>query len=448
MKVTTQVQASSNGIVTEQMKYCAQKEEVSSEFVRREVASGRAVIPANPIHALLQPVVVGSAFRTKINANIGRSIDASSDIEEIKKMRIAISAGADCVMDLSVGRNLSKLRKELIRNCTVPFGTVPVYETLSRVNGVVKKVETNILLDVIQEHCEQGVDFMTLHAGLRKKHLPLVLKRKMGIVSRGGAILAEWMQIHNKENPLYENWDLILKICRKYDVTLSVGDGLRPGCLADASDDAQFAELETIGELVKRCHKDGVQVMVEGPGHIPLHQIQMNVEKEQKICMGAPFYVLGPVVTDVGLGHDHIVSAIGAAVAAQYGAALLCCVTPSEHLGLPTAEEIRAGVIAFKIAAHAGDIARGIKGVRDVDDEISEARMKFDWETQFKLAIDSATASNMFKEKSAQTLKTSQLVYPDSDYCTMCGREFCAIRTFNRLKNIKSKSPNMKKKLL
>lgn len=435
--MTTQIQASSNRIVTEQMKYCARAEGVSSELVRREVGSGKAVIPVNPLHTHLQPVIVGRAFRTKINANIGRSTDVSSDREEIKKMCIAISAGADCVMDLSVGRNLSKLRKELITNCTVPFGTVPVYETLSRVNGVVKKLETNILLDVIQEHCEQGVDFMTLHAGLRKKHLPLVLKRKMGIVSRGGAILAEWMQIHNRENPLYENWDLILEICRKYNVTLSVGDGLRPGCLADASDDAQFAELKTIGELVKRCHRHGVQVMVEGPGHIPLHQIQMNIEKEQKICMGAPFYVLGPVVTDVGLGHDHIVSAIGAAVAAQYGAALLCCVTPSEHLGLPTVEEIRAGVIAFKIAAHVGDIARGIKCARDADDAISEARMKFDWETQFKLAIDGVTASNMFKARCAKALKTSLLAYSDIDHCTMCGREFCAIRTFSRLKKYK-----------
>jgi len=430
--VTTQFQASCNGVITEQIKNCAKKEDVQPEVVREELSAGRAIIPANPNHSGLQPIVIGIAFRTKINANIGRSTEASSDREEIKKMLTAISAGADCVMDLSVGNRLAELRKKLIANCTVPFGTVPVYEALSRVNGVIKKLEASILLDVIQEHCEQGVDFMTLHAGLRKKHLPFVLKRKMGIVSRGGSILAEWMQIHNRENPLYENWDLILEICRKHDVTISVGDGLRPGCLADASDEAQFAELETIGELVKRCRSAGVQVMVEGPGHIPLHQIQMNVEKEQKICDGAPFYVLGPVVTDIGLGYDHIVSAIGAAVAAQYGAALLCCVTPSEHLGLPTVEEIRAGVIAFKIAAHAGDIARGVKGARERDDAISDARMKFDWKSQFELAIDGVTACKMFTKRCKMLLKKGRI-----DYCTMCGRNFCAIRTFNRLKKSK-----------
>ena len=339
----TQLQSAKRGESTPFMSAAAKAEGVTVETVLREVAGGRAVIPANPAHRALQPVVAGRAFQTKINANLGRSTEKSSTEEEIGKLRIALDAGAHFVMDLSVGAHLGALRQAMLEACPAPLGTVPMYEALSRAGGEVDGLSSERLLDVIREQAEQGVDFMTLHAGLLRRHVPLAARRRLGIVSRGGSILAEWMYRFERENPLYEAWDSVMDICRQHDVTVSLGDGLRPGCLADASDEAQFAELDVLGDLVRRCREQGVQVMVEGPGHVPFDQIQMNVERQQRICDGAPFYVLGPLVTDVAPGYDHITSSIGATAAAFYGAALLCYVTPAEHLCLPTPDDVRQG---------------------------------------------------------------------------------------------------------
>ncbi len=344
-------------------------------------------------------------------------------------------AGADFVMDLSVGDDIKAIRQGMLDASPKPLGTVPVYETISRLKGDIPQMDPSLLLQVIKEQAEQGVDFMTLHAGLLLKHIPLAMKRKMGIVSRGGAIMAEWMMKNNCENPLYAKWDDVLDILVEHDVTVSLGDGLRPGCLADASDDAQFSELEVLGELVERCRKRGVQVMVEGPGHIPFDQIKMNMEREQDLCNGAPFYVLGPVVTDIAPGYDHITSAIGATAAATYGASLLCYVTPAEHLGLPDVQEVHEGVIAYKIAAHAGDVARGLPDARSRDDAMSDARAKFDWEGQFALALDP-------KKAKSRWLKTRNITDEEhcEDHCSMCGKEFCAVRTSRRIKEMEGKN--------
>jgi phosphomethylpyrimidine synthase len=329
-------------------------------------------------------------------------------------------------MDLSVGEELGEVRRAILAACPAPVGTVPIYEALSRVGGDSNKLTEDLLLDVIREQAEQGVDFMTLHAGLKREHVPLAVKRLMGICSRGGAILAEWMQTFERENPLLVRWDEIMDICVTHDVTVSLGDGLRPGCLADASDEAQFAELDALGELVTRCRDKGVQVMVEGPGHVPFDQIQMNMERQQELCDKAPFYVLGPVVTDVAPGYDHITSAIGATAAATYGASLLCYVTPAEHLCLPTSDDVRQGIIAYRIAAHAADVAKGLPGARDYDDAMADARINFDWERQFDLALDGETARHRYED--ARSHEDG-----DPDHCTMCGREFCAVRTTRRL---------------
>jgi phosphomethylpyrimidine synthase len=408
------------------MQSVAEGEGIAAEAVRDELAAGRAIIPANPRHACLQPLAVGRAFRTKVNANIGRSTERSSREQEVEKMRVALCARADCIMDLSVGRDLAPLRQALLGECPVPFGTVPVYEALSRADGRVESLTAGHLMDVIREHAEQGVDFMTLHAGLLREHVPLALRRVLGIVSRGGAVLAEWMMRGGRQNPLYERWDEILEICARHDVTVSLGDGLRPGCLADASDEAQFAELQVLGDLVRRCRQRGVQVMVEGPGHIPFNQIEMNMTREQEVCDHAPFYVLGPVVTDVAPGYDHITAAIGATAAAYYGASLLCYVTPAEHLGLPTADEVKAGVAAFRIAAHAADVARGLPKARDWDDAMSRARAALDWDGQFALALDGPGARARYEQ-------TRSADAGEADHCSMCGREFCAVRTSRRL---------------
>jgi phosphomethylpyrimidine synthase len=424
--MSTQLHAARAGIITPEMKAAAASEKVDPELVRAEIASGRAVLPANPAHPGLQPQVAGRRFRIKVNANIGRSPERSSTGEEVDKVAIALGAGAEFLMDLSVGRELESTRRAVLEACPVPVGTVPIYEALSRVEGRSMELTEQLLVDVVRDQAEQGVDFMTIHAGLRPHHVPLAMERKMGICSRGGAILAEWMTTHKKDNPFYERWDEIMDICFKHDVTLSLGDGLRPGCLADASDAAQFGELDELGKLVTRCREREVQVMVEGPGHVPFDQIQMNMEREEEVCDGAPFYVLGPLVTDVAPGYDHITSAIGATAAGMHGAALLCYVTPAEHLGLPNAQDVHDGVIAYRIAAHAADVARGLPGARDWDDAMSDARAKLDWKRQFELAIDGDTARKKYEE--------SRVCSDDEDdFCSMCGKEFCAIRTTRRI---------------
>jgi phosphomethylpyrimidine synthase len=425
--MSTQLAEARCGTITPAMQAAAAVEGVPPESVRVHVAAGDAVLPANPAHTSLEPAVVGRAFRTKVNANLGRSSDCSSIAEETEKLHVALDAGADFIMDLSVGPDLAELRSALLAACPRPFGTVPIYEAFSRAGGRPEDLSGAGLLDVIREQAEQGVDFMTLHAGLLHAHVPLAAKRVMGIASRGGAVLAEWMDAHGAENPLYDAWEDVMAICRQHDVTVSLGDGLRPGCLADASDQAQFAELDVLGELVQRCRAADVQVMVEGPGHVPFDQIQMNMEREQAVCDHAPFYVLGPVVTDIAPGYDHITSCIGATAAATHGAALLCYVTPAEHLGLPDSSDVKAGVVAYRIAAHAADVAKGLPGARDADDAMSMARREFDWSRQFELAIDGETARQRYEAGRAAGAD-------ESDFCSMCGREYCAVRTSKRLR--------------
>ncbi|MBO7721071.1 MAG: phosphomethylpyrimidine synthase ThiC [Kiritimatiellae bacterium] len=428
----TQLQAARNGVVTAAMKAVAAEERVDAETVRAAVAAGEAVIPLNIHHENAAPVGVGRMFTTKINANLGRSVTHSGKGDELEKLAVALGAGADFVMDLSVGQDdLKAIRRGMLDASDKPLGTVPVYETISRLEGDIPRMDPAFLLDVIRAQAEQGVDFMTLHAGLLLRHIPLAMKRKMGIVSRGGAIMAEWMMENNAENPLYTRWDEVMDILAEHDVTVSLGDGLRPGCLADASDVAQFGELDVLGELVERCRARGVQVMVEGPGHVPFNQIQMNMERQQKVCGRAPFYVLGPVVTDIAPGYDHIVSAIGATAAATYGASLLCYVTPAEHLGLPDGEEVRQGCIAYKIAAHAADVARGLAGARDRDDAMSDARAAFDWDRQFALCLDPVRA----RERWLRTRAFVDEAHGD-DHCSMCGKQFCAVRTSRRIRKL------------
>ena len=425
----TQLQAARKGIITEAMQSVANDEHVDVQAVLEAIASGRAVIPLNPAHKNVRAVGVGRLFSTKVNANLGRSPTRSGKGDELEKLDVALKAGADFVMDLSVGADVQAIRQGMLDASPVPLGTVPVYETLSRISGDVPVMNPDLLLQVIREQAEQGVDFMTLHAGLLHAHVDLAMGRIMGIVSRGGAIMAEWMKTNNAENPLYTRWDEVMEILVKHDVTVSLGDGLRPGCLADASDVAQFSELDVLGELVNRCRERGVQVMVEGPGHVPFNQIQMNMERQQQVCDGAPFYVLGPVVTDIAPGYDHITSCIGATAATMYGASLLCYVTPAEHLGLPDGEEVHQGMIAYRIAAHAGDVARGFPGARDRDDTISRARVGFDWEGQFKVAIDPERARTRW----LKTRANSDGLHTD-DHCSMCGKEFCAMRTTKRIR--------------
>ncbi|MCJ7544592.1 MAG: phosphomethylpyrimidine synthase ThiC [Phycisphaerae bacterium] len=420
----TQYEDAKAGTITAQMRRVAQREHVAPEFIRGEVAAGRLVLPATRLHlagaggssVTLDPCGIGRAITTKVNANIGASPVSSCKEQELVKLALAVRYGADTVMDLSTGGDLDETRRALLAAATVPIGTVPIYSVV--VGRDIADVTPQDMLAAIAAQAAQGVDFMTLHAGIRRKHLGLVTGRKMGIVSRGGSLLAKWMVHHDCENPLYEMFDEISAILREHDVTYSLGDGLRPGCLADASDAAQFAELETLGKLVQRARGSGVQVMVEGPGHVPYDQIEMNMKREQALCDGAPFYVLGPVVADVFPGYDHITAAIGATAAAFHGASFLCYVTPSEHLALPTAEEVQAGCIVTKIAAHAADVARGLPGARDWDDRMSEARAAFDWKRQFELAFDGDTA---------RAIRSRDLAGQE-DYCSMCGREWCAVR--------------------
>ena len=429
----TQLEAARKGIITDAMKRVAKDEGLDAETVRAAVASGEAVIPLNPAHRNCMPVGVGRMFTTKINANLGRSVTHSGKGDELEKLKVALDAGADFVMDLSVASSedeIATIRQGMLDASPKPLGTVPIYETISLL-GDIPKMDPKFLIGVIRRQAEQGVDFMTLHAGLLLKHIPAAMKRKMGIVSRGGAIMAEWMMENKAENPLYANWDEVMDILAEHDVTVSLGDGLRPGCLADASDAAQFGELDVLGELVERCRARGVQTMVEGPGHVPFDQIRMNMERQQQVCKKAPFYVLGPVVTDIAPGYDHIVSAIGATAAATYGASLLCYVTPAEHLGLPDAEEVHQGCIAYKIAAHAGDVARHLPGARDRDDAMADARAAFDWDRQFELCLDPTRA----KERWLRTRAFTDEAHSD-DHCSMCGKQFCAVRTSRRIKKL------------
>ena len=408
------------GIVTEEMRFIARREQLAPELIRDEVARGRMIIPANINHPNLEPMCIGVASKCKINANIGNSATTSNIDEEVAKLHYAVKYGADTLMDLSTGGDIPRIRQAIINESPIPIGTVPIYEALTRVRRV-EDLNINVMLEVIEEQAEQGVDYMTIHAGVLVQYVPLTTKRITGIVSRGGAILAEWMVKNHKQNLLYENFDAICKIFQKHDVSFSLGDGLRPGCLADASDQAQFAELKTLGELTRKAWDYDVQVMIEGPGHIPMDQIQLQVEKELELCYEAPFYTLGPLVTDFAPGYDHITSAIGAAMIGWYGASMLCYVTPKEHLGLPNREDVKQGIIAYKIAAHAADVARHRPGARDRDDELSRARYRFDWRRQFELSLDPETAEAMHDE----TLPEEG--FKDAAFCSMCGPKFCSM---------------------
>jgi phosphomethylpyrimidine synthase len=428
-KIRTQMHYARKGIITGEMEYVARRENLSPELIRSEVARGRMIIPANIHHAALEPMCIGIASKCKINSNIGNSATTSNIDEELEKLQYSVKYGADTVMDLSTGGDIPRIRKAIIGASPIPIGTVPIYEALTRVRRV-EDLTIDIMLEVIEEQAEQGVDYMTIHAGVLIQYVPLAQKRITGIVSRGGSILAEWMVKNHKQNFLYERFEDICKILQKHDVSFSLGDGLRPGSIADASDAAQFAELKTLGELTKIAWDYDVQTMIEGPGHVPLDQIKLQVEKEMELCHEAPFYTLGPLVTDIAPGFDHITSAIGAAMIGWHGAAMLCYVTPKEHLGLPNKDDVKAGIIAYKIAAHAADIARHRPGARDRDDELSRARYNFDWNRQFELSLDPETARSMHDE----TLPEEG--FKDAHFCSMCGPKFCSM-------NISSKTAEL-----
>lgn len=416
----SQMHYARKGIITEDMEYVAKREDLKPEFVMAEVARGRMIIPANVNHVNLEPMCIGVNSKCKINANIGNSAVTSNLDGELEKLNMCIKYGADTAMDLSTGGNLNEIRSAIIQKSPIPIGTVPIYQAIQDLDEV-SKLSVDKLFEVIEIQAQQGVDYMTLHCGIKMDHIPLVGGRITGIVSRGGSIMAEWMIKNDKENPLYTNYDRILEICKKYDVTISLGDSLRPGCTHDASDKAQFAELDTLGELTKKAWEEDVQVMVEGPGHVPMDQIDMNIKRQMEVCNEAPFYVLGPLVTDIAPGYDHITSAIGAALAGWSGAAMLCYVTPKEHLGLPEPEDVRNGIIAYKIAAHAADMARHRPGVTKRDDELSKARYAFDWEKQFDLALDPDRA----REYHDKTLPGD--FFKSAEFCSMCGPKFCSM---------------------
>ena len=425
--VRTQMHYARRGIVTEEMDYIGKRENLPPETIRDEVARGRMIIPANIRHSNLEPMCIGVAARCKVNSNIGNSATTSDITAELEKLRYSVKYGADTVMDLSTGGDIPRIRETIIRNSPVPIGTVPIYEALTRVSGKIEDLTWPIMRDVIEEQAEQGVDYMTIHAGVLIQYVPMAVNRITGIVSRGGSLLAEWMVRHHRQNMLYDNFDEICKIFQKYDVSFSLGDGLRPGSIADASDDAQFAELETLGELTRKSWDYDVQVMIEGPGHIPMDEIKLQVDKENEICHEAPFYTLGPLVTDIAPGYDHITSAIGAAMIGWHGASMLCYVTPKEHLGLPNKEDVKQGMIAYKIAAHAADVARHRPGARAWDDALSKARFEFDWNRQFELALDPETARSMHDE----TLPEEG--YKSAKFCSMCGPSFCSMNVSSRV---------------
>jgi phosphomethylpyrimidine synthase len=418
----TQLHYAREGTITPEMGFVAVREGVDAELVRDEVAAGRAIIPSNVNHPESEPMAIGRAFLVKVNANIGNSAVTSSIAEEVEKMTWATRWGADTVMDLSTGRDIHTTREWIVRNAPVPIGTVPIYQALEKVDGEAAELSWDVYRDTIVEQCEQGVDYMTVHAGVRLRYVPLTARRLTGIVSRGGSILAAWCLAHHQENFLYEHFDELCEILASYDVAFSLGDGLRPGCIADANDDAQFAELGTLGELTERAWRHDVQVMIEGPGHVPMHKIKANVDRETEVCHGAPFYTLGPLTTDIAPAYDHITSAIGAAMIAMHGTAMLCYVTPKEHLGLPDRDDVKDGVIAYKIAAHAADLAKGHPGAQAWDDALSKARFEFRWQDQFDLALDPDTARAFHDETlPAEPAKTAH-------FCSMCGPKFCAMR--------------------
>lgn len=413
----TQLEMARNNEISKEMKIVAEKENVDVKNLIKKIAEGKVVIPASKLHKNLSPIGIGEGLSVKINANIGSSPDKADLNYELEKLRVCVDEKADTVMDLSTGGDIDKIRREIIKNSKIPVGTVPIYQAACSVDDVVE-LDAKDFIDGIRKHIEDGVDFITIHAGLLSSSIPLIKKRLMGVVSRGGAQTLRWMVHHKSENPIYENFDEILKMAKKYDVTLSLGDGLRPGCLKDATDQAQIAELKVLGDLTLRSWEEDVQVMIEGPGHIPLNEIEKNIRLEKEICHGAPFYVLGPLVTDIAPGYDHITSAIGGCLAAYYGADFLCYVTPSEHLGLPNVQEVREGVIASRIAAHAADVARGLKGAIDWDNEMSEARSNLDWRRMIDLSINPKRAMEI-RERCKDA---------DEDVCSMCGR-FCSVKT-------------------
>jgi phosphomethylpyrimidine synthase len=418
----TQMYYARHGIVTPEMEFVALREQVEPEFVRSEVARGRAIIPTNINHPESEPMIIGRNFLVKINANIGNSAVTSSIQEEVEKMTWAIHWGADTVMDLSTGKHIHATREWIMRNSPVPIGTVPIYQALEKVGGKAEELSWEVYRDTLIEQAEQGVDYFTIHAGVRLAYVPLTAQRITGIVSRGGSILAAWCLAHHQENFLYTHFEEICEIMAAYDISFSLGDGLRPGSLADANDAAQFAELETLGELTQVAWKHDVQVMIEGPGHIPMHMIQENVDRQMEVCHEAPFYTLGPLTTDIAPGYDHITSAIGAAMIGWYGTAMLCYVTPKEHLGLPNKQDVKDGVIAYKIAAHAADLAKGHPGAQDRDNALSLARFEFRWNDQFNLSLDPDTARSYHDETlPAAPAKTAH-------FCSMCGPHFCSMR--------------------
>jgi phosphomethylpyrimidine synthase len=428
-RTVTQMHYARAGVVTPEMEFAAVREGMSADVVREEIAAGRAILPANINHPESEPMLIGARFAVKINANIGNSSVTSSVTEEVEKMQWATRWGADTVMDLSTGRDIHTTRGWILRNSPVPIGTVPIYQALEKVDGVAERLNWAVFRDTVIEQAEQGVDYMTIHAGVLLRYVPLTARRVTGIVSRGGSILAAWCLAHHEENFLYENFDELCEIFAAYDVAFSLGDGLRPGSVADANDEAQLSELRTLGELTNVAWDRDVQVMIEGPGHVPMHQIAENVRLQKEYCHEAPFYTLGPLTTDVAPGYDHITSAIGAAMIGWAGTAMLCYVTPKEHLGLPDREDVKAGVIAYKIAAHAADLAKGHPGAREWDDALSKARFEFRWEDQFDLSVDPETARAYHDETlPAAPAKTAH-------FCSMCGPKFCSMRISHDIRN-------------
>jgi phosphomethylpyrimidine synthase len=428
-RTVTQMHYARAGVITPEMEFAAIREGMAPEVVREEIAAGRAILPANANHPESEPMLIGARFAVKINANIGNSSVTSSVAEEVEKMRWATRWGADTVMDLSTGRDIHTTRGWILRNSPVPIGTVPIYQALEKVDGVAERLSWEVFRDTVIEQAEQGVDYMTIHAGVLLRYVPLTARRVTGIVSRGGSILAAWCLAHHEENFLYANFEELCEIFAAYDVSFSLGDGLRPGSVADANDEAQLSELRTLGELTEVAWGRDVQVMIEGPGHVPMHQIAENMRLQKEYCHDAPFYTLGPLTTDVAPGYDHITSAIGAAMIGWAGTAMLCYVTPKEHLGLPDRDDVKAGVIAYKIAAHAADLAKGHPGARDWDDALSKARFEFRWEDQFELSLDPETARSYHDETlPAAPAKTAH-------FCSMCGPKFCSMRISHDIRN-------------
>ena len=436
----TQLWFARQGIITEEMRFVAIRENVTPELVRDEIAAGRAIIPANINHPELEPMIIGRRFLVKINANIGNSAVTSDIEQEVEKLRWATRWGADTVMDLSTGKDIHATREWIVRNAPVPIGTVPIYQCLEKVRGKVEDLTLDLFLETLEEQARQGVDYVTIHAGVRLAHVPLTAKRVTGIVSRGGSIMAKWCLHHHQENFLYTGFERICALLRKYDVSFSLGDGLRPGCTADANDAAQFAELKTLGELTKIAWNHDCQVMIEGPGHVPLHLIKENMDLQAEWCHEAPFYTLGPLVTDIAPGYDHITSAIGAAVIGSLGTAMLCYVTPKEHLGLPDRDDVKAGVIAYKIAAHAADLAKGHPGARERDDALSRARFTFRWQDQFNLSLDPVTA----RAYHDATLPAEAA--KEAHFCSMCGPHFCAMQLTQDVRSEQERQDGMAQK--